>query len=594
MTPLFACQGGATAETYVSLAASTALSDRYTAAKALGWFRTAVATDALVGRLHDPNEHIYVRVDAAASLMRADHPEGARFLATATQDEFLSNRLEAVIVLSEVATPEASRVLVSTLLDSEQHAEIRAGAAWALGEIGAGDLLPVLIQSFQSLDLIVRIEAARATAKLARHHLDAVIQQLPSASPEERSGIAWALSKSGGFTIDQLIPGLVDDDARQWIAFIIGSQDEQSMLPQIEALASRDPDVYFGVTLLWKILASWTFGLEEYLAVDGFQKPLYMTQLGQAYVGDARRLLTHLQADSVDLVLTSPPFALQRQKAYGNEDQVAYVDWLLEFCKEVHRVLRPTGSLVLDLGGAYVKGRPVRSLYNYRVLIRLCDEQGFRLAEEFFWHNPAKLPSPIEWVNKRKIRAKDSVNTIWWLSKSDYPKADVTNVLVPYSKRMLKLLEDPDSFYSPKKRPSGHDIGVAFSGKNGGAIPPNLLQIPNTDSNSPYLRLCKLAGIQGHPARFPERLPAFFISFLTAPEDLVLDFFAGSNTTGAAAESAGRRWMAMELSHEYLAASALRFFSDRPNAEALAVHDELKGNPHAAIDITPSQVRFAL
>ncbi len=213
-------------------------------------------------------------------------------------------------------------------------------------------------------------------------------------------------------------------------------------------------------------------------------KPFYETANGRAYLGDARVLLRQLEDESIDLVLTSPPFALQRQKSYGNKDQSTYVDWLVEFCRDVRRVLRVTGSFVIDLGGAYKKGRPVRSLYNYRVLIRLCDELGFRLAEEFFWHNPAKLPSPIEWVNKRKIRVKDSVDTVWWLSKSDYPKADVRRVLVPYSDRMLRLLEDAQRFYTPMKRPSGHDISYRFAHSNGGAIPPNLLQIPNTESNS--------------------------------------------------------------------------------------------------------------
>lgn len=264
VTPHFACPGGATVGTYANLAASVALSDRYTAAKALGWFRDPLATDALLERLHDSNEHVYVRVDAAASLMRVGHPDGSHFLSAAMHDAFLSNRLEAIIVLSEVATSEAAEILVATLLDTEQHAEIRAGSAWALGEIGARDLLPILIQGFRSLDLVVRVEAARATAKLARRHLDAVIRELPSSSSEERPGIAWALSKAGGFTIDQLLPALVDDDARLWIAFIIGTQEEQSMLPQIEELASSDPEVYFGIILLWKILASWTYGLEEY------------------------------------------------------------------------------------------------------------------------------------------------------------------------------------------------------------------------------------------------------------------------------------------------------------------------------------------
>src|SRR5947208_1411266 len=200
-------------------------------------------------------------------------------------------------------------------------------------------------------------------------------------------------------------------------------------------------------------------------------------------MGNSLNLLDQLETESIDLVVTSPPFALQREKSYGNVDQTEYIDWLFSFCQKIYRVLAPHGSFVLDLGGAYQSKRPVRSLYNYRILIKLCDELDFRLAEEFFWYNPAKLPSPIEWVNKRKIRAKDSVNTVWWLSKSDNPKADITRVLVPYSDRMKKLHSDPDSYYTPKLRPSGHDIGKGFATDNGGAIPSNLLQIPNTESN---------------------------------------------------------------------------------------------------------------
>lgn len=302
------------------------------------------------------------------------------------------------------------------------------------------------------------------------------------------------------------------------------------------------------------------------------KQSLYATEYGSAYLGDSRELLDGLDAQSVNLVITSPPFALQREKSYGNVEQEVYVEWLLDFCRKTQRVLKQDGSLVLDLGGAYQKGRPVRSLHNYRILIRLCDELGFRLAEEFFWHNPAKLPSPIEWVNKRKIRAKDSVNTIWWLSKDDNPKADVRRVLVPYSERMKKLQSNPEAYYKPKLRPSGHDVSNGFATDNGGAIPSNLLQISNTESNSSYIQFCKAAGAPVHPARFPIKLPAFFIDFLTEPGDTVLDIFAGSNTTGAAAEQAGRRWMAFEENAEYLAASAFRFVDKNygaGNAQAL-------------------------
>lgn len=303
--------------------------------------------------------------------------------------------------------------------------------------------------------------------------------------------------------------------------------------------------------------------------------PLYVTRHGSATVGDAQTLLGELDDESIDLVITSPPFALRRKKSYGNVEETEYVAWITPFAKEVFRVLKKTGSFVLDLGGAYRAGVPSRSLYNFRVLLALCDEVGFHLAEDFYWFNPAKLPSPIEWVNKRKIRAKDSVNTIWWFSKTDNPKADVRRVLAPYSDRMKKLIQDPDSFYKPKKRPSGHDISAGFGKDNGGAIPPNLLTIPNTDSNSSYLWLCKELGLERHPARFPADIPAFFIKMLTDEGDMVLDIFGGSNTTGFAAEALGRRWLTFELSREYLVASVFRFVEGRPLESVRRIVEQL-------------------
>ena len=330
------------------------------------------------------------------------------------------------------------------------------------------------------------------------------------------------------------------------------------------------------------------------------RSPAYHTNLGAAYCGDSIELLSELPDCEVDLVITSPPFALQRQKEYGNKDQDEYIDWLMDFARLVYRKLNDHGSFVLDLGGAYRQGVPARSLYNFRVAIRFCDEIGFFLAEDFYWYNPSKLPSPIEWVNKRKIRAKDAVNTVWWFSKTEWPKADVTKVLTEYSDRMKKLLEAPDSFYSPAERPSGHDIGKGFRKRNQGAIPSNLLklplvedsqselleslnlpsnflEIPNSESNSQYLRGCKGAGVKGHPARFPPRLPEFFIRFLTDPFDLVIDIFAGSNTTGMVAEREGRQWFAFEERLDYLAASSFRFFRvDSSAKEMKSVYQRIK------------------
>ena len=285
-------------------------------------------------------------------------------------------------------------------------------------------------------------------------------------------------------------------------------------------------------------------------------QPVFSTPFGQALVGDSMDVLNTLPADSIDLVMTSPPFALLREKDYGNHGQEQYVDWLCGFAPAVRRVLKPTGSYVIDLGGAYQRSVPVRSLYNFRVLLRHVDDHGFHLAEEFFWHNPSKLPSPIEWVNKRKLRAKDSVNTVWWLSKTEWPKANVSNVLAPYSERMKVLLRDAKKISTPKPRPSGHDISEASRKDNGGAIPSNLLQIPNCESNGTYQRLCKEVWTPSPTRRsFPTRLPEFFIKFLTDPNDMVLNIFGGSGTTGEATELLQRRWRAIDLDPAYVEAS---------------------------------------
>ncbi len=318
--------------------------------------------------------------------------------------------------------------------------------------------------------------------------------------------------------------------------------------------------------------------------------PAYTTNLGSAFIGDSMELLAELDDNSVNLVMTSPPFALQRQKEYGNLDQYEYIDWFLGFAKLVHQKLTPDGSFVVDFGGAYMKGAPARSLYNFRVMIRMVDEVGFFLAEDFYWFNPSKLPSPIEWVNKRKLRAKDSVNTVWWFSKTEWPKADVTKVLAPYSDRMKKLIEDPAKFYKPMVRPSGHDISASFGKDNGGSIPSNLLQIPNSESNGAYMSGCKEVGQKAHPARFPAKLPEFFIRMLTDPGDLVVDIFGGSNTTGQVAEAERRRWLSFELSKEYVALSSFRFLDKSvPLATMHEVHDKILDGEQ--IDLTKHQTQ---
>lgn len=282
----------------------------------------------------------------------------------------------------------------------------------------------------------------------------------------------------------------------------------------------------------------------------------FRTPKGAMYCGDSVALMQQLPAGSVNLVVTSPPYALHFKKEYGNVAKTDYVNWFRPFAAEIKRVLADDGSFVLNIGGSYNAGSPTRSLYHFRLLLMLCDELGFHLAQECFWYNPAKLPTPAEWVNVRRQRIKDSVEYVWWLSKAPFPKADNRKVLSEYSADMKRLLLRG---YRAKQRPSGHNITAKFQNDRGGSIPANLIERGNNESNSGYIKRCAEAGQKPHPARFPAALPDFFVRLLTDEGDLVLDPFAGSNTTGAVAETLKRRWLAFELEPRYVENARLRF-----------------------------------
>ncbi len=294
--------------------------------------------------------------------------------------------------------------------------------------------------------------------------------------------------------------------------------------------------------------------------------PYYSTGFGHTVLADSLAVLKDLDDNSVNLVVTSPPYALHFKKEYGNASKADYVKWFIPFAREILRVLRDDGSFVLNIGGSYNPGKPTRSLYHFSLLIALVEELGFHLAQELFWYNPAKMPVPAEWVTVRRIRVRDSVEYVWWLSKTAHPKANNRKVLRPYSKDMLRLNKKK---LKDTTRPSGHAIRESFSSvEAGGSIPPNvldddmpssMLKFGNNAANDQYTKRCKEAGQKIHPARYPPYLPEFFIQLLTDENDLVLDPFAGSNTTGMVAERLGRKWIAIDNMEDYLAASRFRF-----------------------------------
>lgn len=291
-------------------------------------------------------------------------------------------------------------------------------------------------------------------------------------------------------------------------------------------------------------------------------QPEFRTSLGKIYCGNAEDFFQSATAKryvgKVQLIFTSPPFPLNTKKAYGNLQGEKYTDWLANFGLLFKRMLTPSGSIVLEMGNAWEPRQPVMSTLALESLLKFLKQADLKLAQQFICHNPARLPSPAQWVNIERIRLKDSYTHLWWMAATERPYADNRNVLKPYSPSMLKLLRTGK--YNSGKRPSQHTIGEkSFLTDNKGAIPSNVLSFSNTGNGDPYQRYCRKRELQLHPARMHTGLPDFFIKLLTKPGELVLDPFAGSNTTGAAAEKLRRRWIAIEARPDYVQASKGRF-----------------------------------
>lgn len=311
-------------------------------------------------------------------------------------------------------------------------------------------------------------------------------------------------------------------------------------------------------------------------------KLLYQTELGKYFTGDSEKVLTSEVGDDlrnkVQLIFTSPPFPLNTKKRYGNLKGDEYKKWLINFAEIFSDLLKEDGSIVIELGNAWEMGRPVQSLLNLESLLGFVNNPNanLRLCQEFICHNPSRLPSPAQWVTIKRVRAVDSFTHIWWMSKSDYPKADNKKVLRPYSKDMKQILKSKK--YNAGKRPSEHNINKrSFIIDNSGSIMPNLIElepinlnrdvrlppnvfcIANTQSNDFFLQTCRKTGIVPHPARMPLELANFFINFLTDPGDIILDPFAGSNTTGFCAEKLGRKWISIEIDEDLGKQSIIRF-----------------------------------
>jgi len=291
-------------------------------------------------------------------------------------------------------------------------------------------------------------------------------------------------------------------------------------------------------------------------------KKYFSTDYGSAFNSSIEAFLNSPQGQElvgkVQLIFTSPPFPLVSPKKYGNKVGDDYLNWMSDISLGLTKLLKPNGSLVIEIGNSWDKGIPTMSTLPLKTLMKIAESNDLKICQQMIWHNTAKLPGPATWVNIKRERITDSFTHIWWYSKSEHPKANNARVLQPYKDGMLKLLKNQK--FNSGTRASGHNISEkGFLKTNKGSIPSSAILMANTSVDPQYKDWCKKQGVELHPARMPIGLADFFIKFLTTPGDLVLDPFGGSCTTGKSAEILKRKWICIEQNRDYLIGAKGRF-----------------------------------
>ena len=243
---------------------SAALSERYAAAKALRFRGFQESKEVLSQRLADTAEDIYVKLEAAAALAAYGFEEGWAFLTNSVSSEFAQVQLETIIVLSEIVAPQSQALLIGALADRSRHEEIRAGAAWALGEFHTDEAGRALTETFDLASLEIKVEAARALLRIAPDQKPLLLELIRNSPEARRDGLAWVLARDGAFDPAEIVRQPTDDNLRRWVGYIVGYGKERFLESSIEEVCKSDPEVYFSASVLWQLLVSWIHELKEY------------------------------------------------------------------------------------------------------------------------------------------------------------------------------------------------------------------------------------------------------------------------------------------------------------------------------------------
>lgn len=250
-------------------------------------------------------------------------------------------------------------------------------------------------------------------------------------------------------------------------------------------------------------------------------------------LGDCEKELKNIPDNSVDLIFTSPPYADQRKKTYGGIHPDKYVEWFLPICKQLLRVLKPTGTFILNIKEKVVNGE--RSTYIIELILEM-RKQGWLWTEEFIWHK--KNCYPGKWPN----RFRDAWERLLQFNKNKKFHMYQEEVMVPigdWAKTRLRNLSEIDKIRDESKVGSGFGKNISNWLDRNKAYPTNVLHLATECNN------------KNHSAAFPEGLPEWFIKLFTKEGDVVLDPFMGSGTTNLVAKRMKRNSIGIEIAPEY-------------------------------------------
>ena len=252
---------------FVDKLASVNLSERYAAAKALRYRGYTTAKPVLESRMNDADEDIYVQLEAAAALAAYDNPNGWDFIENKLRGPAmtvpLETQLETIIVASEIPNSRSEQLLIEVLRNSQRDDELRAGAAWALGQFASASSATALVNTFNSSPLEIKVEAARALLQIAEPQIPHLVDLLKNGEPSLRDGLSWVLARTGKFNPSDIVVE-ADENLRKWISYIVGYGKNKFVQRDIEAICKADPEVYFAASVLWQMVTSWVSDLREY------------------------------------------------------------------------------------------------------------------------------------------------------------------------------------------------------------------------------------------------------------------------------------------------------------------------------------------